>query len=309
VNALRRLLAALHALLDRWAGERFEIPKVLPAPSPGTTIVTVNRDVVAGEMLTTADVIAHRPNRPGPLLVVDFSHWDEPVTVEAIDALLADRRYVGAWIKLTQGARGYAHEAFGVGLVRMLIARARACGRLGVDFFIGIYGYLAFDVDGGAQADYLYRVAKTCGWLALPAGSRLRAMMDVERGQAGSANYDDGGAKVTACAEAFTRRWYALTDARPVGYGRGAWRDLHLRGLLGCDGVVNPAYTRDMPPMEAYGVPRAEVIAQQYTDGETNKTNLPTLPPGVHACDSSVVLGPQRGQLADLETVIRRLTC
>jgi hypothetical protein len=321
-----RRIAAFIAWIGRLLAERIEAPaSSLPAGLSADTdyvVTSVTADTikfgvpddaanppaaitVAGSHgFESGDTVRIAPGGGPPLFICDFSHWDGAVDVRAF---LADKRYVGAWVKLTQGTGGYKHEAYGVALLRRLIAEAKRCGRLGVDFWVGGYGYLNFDSPGGPQALYLHRMHREAGLYDVGPECRLRAMMDVERGQAGSPNYDDGGAKVTACATAFSSRWLTLTGTRPVAYGRGAWRDLHLRGLLGCDGLVNPAYTRDMPSMLEYGVPRSAVVAQQYTDGECNRTTFPTLPPGAHAADTSVLLGPKRGQLADLETARRAL--
>jgi hypothetical protein len=331
MSIIRRVAAVIMAWIGRLLAERVEAPAPAPALPSGVsattdyTIVSVDHDTiklgvpesgpeapaaltVAGphgfEIGDTLRLAAPTPNGGPPLFICDFSHWDGVVDV---DAYLADRRYVGAWVKLTQGTGGYKHEAYGVALARRLIAAAKKTGRLGVDFWIGAYGYLNFDSPGAPQATYLYRAHREAGILDVAPACRLRAMMDVERGSVGSANYDDGGAKVTACATAFAARWLALTGTRPIAYGRGAWRDLKLRGLLGCSGLVNPAYTRDMPSMLEYGVPRSSIVAQQYTDGVINRTSFPALPPGAHAADTSVLLGPRRGELADLETARRAL--
>lgn len=319
MGIIRRIATFVMAWIGRLLAERVEAP-ALPGATD-YTVVTVTHDtirlgagasalpldpiVVTGHGLDVGDTVRlASPTPPTPLFICDFSHWDGDVDA---DAYVADRRYVGAWVKLTQGGGGYAHEAYGVRLVRRLLVAAKKAGRLGGDFWVGGYAYLNFDQNGSRQADYLFRTHREAGLLDVPVAARLRAMMDVERGSPKSANYDDAGPKVTACARAFSTRWWELTGTRPIAYGRGAWQDLRLRGLLGCVGIVNPAYTRDMPSMDAVGVPRAAIVAQQYTDGECNRTTFPTLPPGAHAADTSVLLGMRRGELADLATARQRL--
>lgn len=300
MSTFRRILAAIAAFIERYLAEPVhDVPALPPAPdgpdvdSPAVVVtdVTPGRDPVPAPK---PDV----PARLGPLFVADVSHWNGDVNWTAF---WSDPRFVGVWIKATQGTR-YPHVDYFTRNARSAIMAARSAGRLGWDAWIGGYHYLNFDGDGRKQADYAAKVAAPI--LELTVG-RLRFMLDIERGDRGSPNYDDTGAEVTACARAFTERWLEITGHRPVMYGRGAWRDLKLKGLLGGQGLVNPRYGGPMPAMDAYGVTRAMTVGWQYTNGVTNGTPFPLHPLGVARCDTSVLLHEEKGRLAALADVQR----
>jgi GH25 family lysozyme M1 (1,4-beta-N-acetylmuramidase) len=168
----------------------------------------------------------------------------------------------------------------------------------------GAYHFLRFQSSGMAQADYFLRIIdKAGGW----DGNELMPMVDVEEGGQGSwasmklEKVDHQtryrlAAQVTNCVSTFVERVKMKTGKRVCVYGRGVFRDLQMTGcLFGADSVCNPAYTKQMPRMEAYGVPLEKVSLWQLCgDGYVVADGYPSSIPGWGATDYSVHLNADK---------------
>lgn len=292
------------------------VPKPVQIPDP-----SIRETVPAPATTSTA------PNRVGTFLVVDLYPGDlggkpDWSKLEA-NSKIGNCEVVGAILKATEGV-SYKYTPWFIKNAAELVKLYGT--RRGQDRFIGAYHFLQLARDGKQQAEFFVKTLDQAGLLRK---GDIRPMLDFEQG--GQYNFfptdcpkDDEGhyelnhlpdAKkrelvkramdtTLACAE----RFYQLTDVRPMLYGRGLQRDLGMttiRGYgiaqlrMGCVGVVNPAYTEHIPPMDAYGWPINTVGLWQYGgDGDAAHPKLPAYVPGFGAVDLSVhINGAQRTSL------------
>jgi hypothetical protein len=131
-------------------------------------------------------------------------------------------------------------------------------------------------------------------------GEKLEAIKDRSK-------RDRLATEVTRCVTAFVAQVKHRYPGMRVGiYGRGLFRDLGMLGREACrfgaDAACNPAYTRTMPPMDAYGWPLEDVIEWQLCgDGEVVVPGYPSVIPGWGKTDySAPINGSRRVGLADV---------
>lgn len=251
----------------------------------------------------------------GPYLFVDLYplDFDDPSTRGKIEdppweALLADPRIFGAWLKCTDGVRyGYADW-----FVRNFQRLAALVGdRRGTSFLLGGYHYLQFAQDPVAQADFFVRTLFAAGYSKID----MIPVMDVEFGAEHAANQSASNEQIVDCASAFAERTRQLTGRRIMLYGRGLMRDRSITSKMGCDCVCDPSYTRTLVLNGLVGkLPNGhdapwqldDVVEWQYCGDGTGENSVHRLPLRIagHGVDLSVAIdGARKPTLAG--TILR----
>jgi GH25 family lysozyme M1 (1,4-beta-N-acetylmuramidase) len=245
---------------------------------------------------------AHYRPEP-PFLFADASHWQG----ESPDWKLIAEHCTGIILKATQGIH-YAPSWF----VRHWQAVRDVGGdRYGSTWLRGAYHYLDFFASGARQADvfldHVDRAGRDDGTWRNGGWDHgdIRPIVDVERG---GGNRDAEADRVIECVSAFASRVHERTGRRPILYGRGAMRELAIRSMMGCVGLWNPSYTREMVT-RGLPCPVDDVLLWQYTDGTHGDASVHGCPlrlPGWQGgLDLSVYV--QGGECPELERLRERL--
>lgn len=294
-----------------------------PAPAPEPPPAPQPPPAPAGQQAGPS------PNRFGTFIIPDVypPDLDNPHTpqldlppFQVLPGLVVqEKEVIGCYVKASEGLGwGAQNEDW----FRKSWQAMRQVGgaKYGVDWFRGAYHFLRFSMDGARQADYFCNLIEQAGgW----GEGDLMPWVDVEEGGQGSWASDpktgvhrklesikDPGelarlaTSVTKCTTDFVARVKQRFPGIHVGvYGRGVFRDLHMtHARFGADAVCNPAYTRTMPPMDAYGWPLEDVVEWQLCgDGEVYASGYPSVIPGWGKTDySTVINGSRRVGLADV---------
>ena len=289
MSALKFLWESLKLLWRDWFPSR--VPPYIPQtaiPDPPSIIEVVEKPIF--------DLDKHRV-----LIVPDVypSDLDNPKTkaielppFEVLPGLVTNGcEIAGCYVKASEGLGwGAANEDW--------FRRSwRRMKEVGVKHR-GAYHFLRFQSSGMAQADYFLRLIESAGgW----DDNELMPMVDVEEGGQGSwapgklekINYQDRyrlAGQVTNCVGTFVERIRDATGLRVCVYGRGVFRDLNMTDcLFGAQAVCNPAYTKMMPRMEAYGVPLEKIgLWQLCGDGYVAAPGYPRTIPSWGKTDYSV---------------------
>lgn len=253
----------------------------------------------------------------GPYLFLDLYPYDfdDPRTPKVIEdppweALLADDRIYGAWLKCTDGT-AYGFTSW---FVRNFQKIAALVGdRRGKSFLLGGYHYLQFLQSGVAQADFFVKTLFAAGYSALD----MIPVMDIEFGNEKASNHAASNQQIVDCATAFAERVRQLTGRRVMLYGRGLMRDRSITSRMGCDCVCDPAYTTHLVTNGLVGkLPDGstapwsldDIVEWQYCGdgvGENSAHELPLRIAG-HGIDLSVAIdGARRPTLTG---TIKRVT-
>jgi hypothetical protein len=295
-------------------------PIAIPDPSIRETIIPPG----VPELPATSAL----PQRYGTFLTVDLYPGDlggkpDWKALEA-NSKIGNCEVVGAILKATEGI-SYKWTGWFTKNGKQL--REMWQPRLGQDRFMGAYHYLQLARDGRQQAEFFVRTMET---INMPQGGvDLHPFLDFEQG--GQNNFfpsdcpkdADGHRELHRLPESVKRdlvkramettrtcaeRIKELTGFTPMLYGRGLQRDLGMtlpRGYtqkqlrMGCVRVWNPAYTREIVPMDAYGWPIGDVPLWQYGgDGTAAHPKLPKGVPNFGLVDMNVHIdGPRRTSL------------
>ncbi len=261
-----------------------------------------------------SDVPPKAIDQTGTFLLPDIFPPDlgsTPPFSRLVGLKIGDKQVVGCCVKASEGLGwGSTNEDW----FRRSWKQIREVGgsRYGDDWFRCCYHFLRFSVDGARQADYLCDLVESAGgW----GPGDLMPWVDIEEG--GQGNWAPGpletldpatkhrlATSVAGCTTSFIKQFKVRTGGLRIAmYGRGIFRDLGMSScLFGADGVVNPAYTARMPPMDAYGAPLSKISWWQACgDGEIHVPGYPRIIPGWGATDYSIYInGPEATTLSSL---------
>jgi hypothetical protein len=280
-------------------------------------------DIAVRETIPAEPTANGLPQRYGTFLVVDLYPGDLKGKPDwrALEknSKIGNCEVVGAILKATEGI-SYRYTPWFIKSAETL--NSVWADRRGKDRFIGAYHFLQLARDGKKQAEYFVKTMDQGGLLYR---GDIRPMLDFEQG--GQYNFfptdcpkdaegryrldklpDAKKREIAKRAMETTRtcaeKIYELTSIRPMFYGRGLLRDLAMRTdrgytveelRMGCVGAVNPAYTKEIPPMDQYGWPIETVGLWQYGgDGVAAHPKLPNAVPGFGAVDLNVHIDGSR---------------
>jgi lysozyme len=216
------------------------------------------------------------------LIFIDYYQGDPAPDLGVVSA---DKRYVGAIIKATEGV----HYDGGTWYKRQWPS-VRDQEGYGDTWLRGCYHFLKFNQDGAAQADfYLKTVDAAGGWDT----GDLWPIVDVELGGEQNSNRTATADQVIECTTNFAGRVKEATGRQVMLYGNGAMRDLHISDRMGCDWLWCPRYTSALPAFiyERAGWTRDELVLWQYAgDGTGLLSGYPTATPDGKKIDHSVLV-------------------
>ena len=299
-----------------------EKPDVDPVTDvPDVTPIAIPEPVEPLHTEVAADAL---PQRFGTFLMIDLYPGDlrgkpDWAALER-NSKIGKCEVVGAILKATEGI-SYRYTQWFVDNGKKL--RNMWGSRLGRDRFMGAYHFIQVARSGAQQAEYFCRTMEKIG---MPTFEQdIHPALDLEQG--GQVNFiptdcpkdakgryqlhklpDNVKRDLAKRAMDTTRdcaeRIREITGARPMLYGRGLMRDLGMttaRGYtqsqlrMSCYPVWNPAYTKTIVPMDAYGWPIKDVPLWQYGgDGVSAHPSLPNSVPGFGAVDLNVHIDGSR---------------
>lgn len=193
----------------------------------------------------------------------------------------------GAILKATEGLH-YSPPWFAA---QWQALRVAAGVRLGVDFFIGAYHYLRFNLGGAAQAAYFLDAVRAAGGL-----STLLPIVDVERANNANCTVQDVIRSTTDFAAEIKRQ----TGKDTIFYGGSLIADLGIADRMGCAWLWIARYAPTLPPViyERIGWDASALAGWQYCgDGESYLAGYPSVAP-IGKCDISAVVANGGGDAA-----------